>query len=212
MKEAAKAARIYLRVSTEQQDLERQRDLVEQTKQQGYYVAGVYEDKGSGTQHNRPGLQRLIADLQPGDVVIAEKIDRITRAPLDEAEALIEAIEAKGARLAIPGLMDLSDIEAEGMAKIVLDGMQSMLLKIALYMARDDYETRRQRQVQGIARAKQKGVYQGRKPDTEKRQRVAACLKKGMGIRETARVVGVSPTTVQRIRNEQELAAAPRSG
>lgn len=204
MEAATKAARIYLRVSTEQQDLERQRDIVEEARKLGYYIAGVYEDTGSGTRHDRPGLQRLIADLQPGDVVIAEKIDRITRAPLDEAEALIKAIEQKGARLAIPGLMDLSDIEAEGMAKIVLDGMQAMLLKIALHMSRDDYETRRQRQAQGIEKAKQKGAYQGRKPDLEKRKRVAACLEKGMGIRETSRVVGVSPTTVQRIRNEHQ--------
>ena len=49
----------------------------------------------------------VVADLQPGEVVIAEKIDRISRLPLPEAEALIAAIQAKGARLAVPGVVDV---------------------------------------------------------------------------------------------------------
>jgi hypothetical protein len=75
----------------------------------------------------------------------AEKIDRISRLPLAEAEQLAGSIRAKGARLAVPGLVDLSDFaaEADGVAKIVLESVQELLLKLALQMARDDYETRR---------------------------------------------------------------------
>src|SRR3546814_4793157 len=82
-------------------------------------------------------LLRMIADLQPGEVVIAEKIDRISRLPLAEAEQLVETIRARGARLAIPGVVDLSDLaaDAEGIARIVLESVQAMLLKIALQMA-----------------------------------------------------------------------------
>lgn len=196
-----KVARIYLRVSTDAQDLARQRDLVEQAKTQGYYIAGIYEDKASGTNSDRPGLKRMIAELQPGDTVIAEKIDRITRAPLPEAEALVAQIRATGATLAIPGLFDLSDIKTESeMARIVLESMQTMLLRITLQMARDDYETRRQRQAQGIAKAKQEGKYTGRPKDTTKRKRVAELLAAGFSVRKAADHASVSTYTVQDVK------------
>ena len=102
-------ARIYLRVSTDEQDLTRQNDIVRSTRDAGYYIAGVYREKASGARVDRPELQRMIADLQPGEVVVAEKIDRLSRLPLPQAEQLVNSIRARGARLAIPGLVDLSD-------------------------------------------------------------------------------------------------------
>src|SRR3546814_19441232 len=79
----------------------------------GYYVAAVYRAKASGARADRPELLRMIADLQPGEVVIAENTDRISRLPLTEAEQLVKTIRALGARLAIPGAVDLSDPAAE---------------------------------------------------------------------------------------------------
>ena len=86
-----KIARIYLRVSTDQQDLDRQEALKAQAEAAGCYVAGVYREKASGARADRPELQRIIADLQPDDIVMAEKMDRISRLPLPEAEALIQS-------------------------------------------------------------------------------------------------------------------------
>ena len=91
---APKVARVYLRVSTDEQDLQRQEAITEQAKAAGYYVAGTYREKASGARADRPELLRMVADLQPGEVVIAAKIDRINRLPLPEAEALIAAIQA----------------------------------------------------------------------------------------------------------------------
>ena len=129
-----KVARLYLRVSTDEQDLTRQIDIEHSTRAAGYYVAGIYREKASGTRADRPELLRMIADLQPGEVVVAEKIDRITRLPLAEAEQLVASIRAKGARLAVPGLVDLSDLvdEANGVARIVLVSVQELLLKLGL--------------------------------------------------------------------------------
>ncbi len=62
-------ARIYLRVSTDEQDLTRQAAIEHSTRASGYYVAGVYREKASGARADRPELLRLIADLQPGEVV-----------------------------------------------------------------------------------------------------------------------------------------------
>ena len=59
-----KAARIYQRVSTEEQNLKRQNSLIEQAKAEGYYIAGVYKEKASGVRADRPVLNQLIADLQ----------------------------------------------------------------------------------------------------------------------------------------------------
>lgn len=90
----------------------------------------------------------MIADLQPGEVVVAEKMHRISYSPLPEAPKLVDSIRAKGARLAVPALVDLTEFTAaaEGVSRIVLASVQELLLKLALQMARDDYETRRERQ------------------------------------------------------------------
>lgn len=200
-----KTARIYIRVSTDEQDTSRQHQLIEQAKASGYYVAGVYSEKASGTIADRPELQRMIADLQAGDVVIAEKIDRISRLPLPEAEKLIAAIKTKGAKLSVPGIVDLSEIEADGVAKIVLDAVQDMLLKLALQMARDDYETRRERQAQGIALAQQEGRYKGRKADTKKQAQVIALREAGKSLAEVADLTGYSVSNVKKILATRKL-------
>ena len=123
--EPFKVARIYQRVSTDGQDLTRQAAIVQEAKAAGFYVAGVYREKASGARADRPELLRMIEDLQSGEVVIAEKIDRISRLPLVEAERLVASIRAKGARLAVPGVVDFSEVaaEAKGVAKVVLSNL-----------------------------------------------------------------------------------------
>jgi DNA invertase Pin-like site-specific DNA recombinase len=207
-----KVCRIYERVSTEKQDLTRQQALEKQAKKAGYYIAGVYREKASGTIAQRPELQRMIGDLQPGEVLIAEHIDRISRLPLADAEKLVAAIHDKGARLSIPGIIDLSELVegANGVAKVVLESVQSLLLRLALQMARDDWETRRKRQREGIANAKRlPGKYAGRKPDTEAHERIVELRSKGLSIGLTAKKVGCSTAQVKRVwRLHQEKAAA----
>ena len=196
-----KVARIYLRVSTEEQDLTRQAEIEHSTRAAGYYVAGVYREKATGARADRPELLRMISDLQPGEVVIAEKIDRISRLPLAEAENLVASIRAKGAKLAVPGIVDLSELaaEADGVAKIVLESVQELLLKLALQIARDDYETRRERQRQGVHLAKAAGKYAGRKSDAMTHQRIITLREAGQGIKRTAELAGCSENQVKRI-------------
>ena len=196
-----KVARLYLRVSTDEQDLTRQADIEHSTRLAGYYIAGVYREKASGARPDRPELLRMIADLQPGEVVVAEKIDRLSRLPLPEAEHLVASIQAKGARLAVPGLVDLSDIAAatDGVTRIVLESLQALLLKLALQMARDDYETRRERQRQGVQLAKAANKYRGRLPDTATHARIVALRRAGQTIKRTAELAGCSQSQVKRI-------------
>lgn len=84
-----------MRVSTDEQDLSRQQTIVDEAKDSGYYVAGVYREKASGARADRPELVRMISDLQPGEVVVAEKIDRISRLPLAEAERQITQVASR---------------------------------------------------------------------------------------------------------------------
>lgn len=196
-----KVARIYERVSTDEQDLSRQAKIEQSARASGYYIAGIYREKASGARADRPELLRMIADLQPGEVVVAEKIDRISRLPLPEAEQLVATIRATGAKLAIPGLVDLSDLaaESEGVARIVLESVQDLLLKLALQIARDDYETRRERQRQGVQLAKAAGKYAGRKPDVAIHERIITLRSVGQTIQRTAALSGCSASQVKRI-------------
>lgn len=206
-----KVARIYLRVSTDQQDLERQEQIVADAKAKGFYVAGTYREKASGARADRPELLRMIADLQAGEVVIAEKIDRISRLPLPEAEKLVATIRGKGAQLAVPGVVDLSELAAssDGVAKVVLEAVQDMLLKLALQMAHDDYETRRERQEQGIALAKEKGgVYTGRKADTGRHELILSLRSAGHSIAETAKLAKCSTGLVKLVARKAREEAA----
>ncbi|EAY3929535.1 resolvase [Salmonella enterica] len=196
-----KVARIYQRVSTKDQDLTRQAAIVQDAKAAGYHIAGVYREKASGASADRPELLRMIDDLQPGEVVISEKMDRISRLPLPEAEKLIEAIKGKGAKLAVPGVVDLSDLveDATGVTRIVLESVQEMLLRVALQTARDDYEDRRERQRQGIELAKEAGRFTGRRPDSKMHARIVALRSRGESIADTANLVGCGEATVKRV-------------
>ncbi|HBP9143899.1 TPA: recombinase family protein [Escherichia coli] len=191
---APMVARVYLRVSTDAQDLERQEAITTAAKAAGYYVAGIYREKASGARADRPELLRMIGDLQPGEVVIAEKIDRISRLPLPEAERLV------------------ASIQAQGVAKIVLEAVQIMLFRLALQMARDDYEDRRERQRQGIELARQAGRYKGRRADPKRRAQVVALRKSGYSINKTAELAGYSAAQVKRIWAEVSQAEAKQHG
>lgn len=128
-------------------------------------------------------------------------MDRISRLPLPEAQKLVDSIRAKGARLAVPGLVDLTEFTAaaDGVSRIVLESVQEMLLKLALQMARDDYETRRERQRQGVQLAKAANKYVGRLPDIATHERIIALRRTGLTIKRTAELAGCSQSQVKLI-------------
>lgn len=209
-----KVTRIYMRVSTDDQDLARQESIATSARAAGYYIAGIYREKASGARTDRVELQRMIADLQAGEVVIAEKMDRISRLPLEDAEKLVASIRAKGARLAVPGIIDLGELAAgaQGVARIVLESVQDMLLKLALQMANDDYEDRRERQRQGIELARAAGKYAGRTPDIAMHELIAALRAGGNSIAETAKLAGCSQSQVKRVCALLRAQAGDKSG
>jgi DNA invertase Pin-like site-specific DNA recombinase len=107
-------------------------------------------------------------------------------------------IKAKSATVSVPGLLDLPKAE-DGIASIVMESMQAMLLKMALYQCRADYETRRERQKQGIAIAKTKGVDKGMKPDTEINAKIVELCAAGLTIAAVAKKLVVNESQVKLI-------------
>ena len=103
--------------------------------------------------------------------------------------------------MAVPGVVDLAELAAgtQGISRIVLESVQEMLLKLALQMARDDYEDRRERQQQGIALAKAAERYAGRRPDLAMHNRIVALRGGGNSIAKTAKLAGCSVSQVKRV-------------
>ena len=85
------------------------------------------------------------------------------------------------------------------MARIVLEAMQSLLLRLALQMAREDYEDRRERQRQGIELAKSAGKYQGRRADLKRHAQIVALRTSGHSIARTAELANCSQAQVKRV-------------
>lgn len=204
-----KIARIYLRVSTLQQNLERQRKIIDEAKENGFYIAGIYEEKASGVNASRPELNRLIDDLQEGDWVIAERIDRIIRLPPREAELLIQRITEKGAKLHVPDVFsfgNLDELMGEGdslpkyLTEPLMEALQKMFLRMALSIAHEDWKTRRERANQGIARAKREGRMKGRPANEELHKSIIQLTLNGVSITGIASALKCSPSTVSKVR------------
>ena len=199
-----KIARIYLRVSTTEQNTLRQEKIIDEATASGYYIAKVYREQASGTIKERPKLRELINDLQEGEVIIAENIDRISRLPLQDAMDLVNEIRGKRALLAIPNIIDLTELMTASqteLSKIIMTSIQDMLLKMSLQIARDDYELRRERQLAGIALAKKNKKYKGRKPDLNKHQLILDLWRTNNFTEvEIAKKVGCSLPQVKRVK------------
>lgn len=204
-----KIARIYLRVSTLQQNLDRQRKIIDEAKENGFYIAGIYEEKASGVNASRPELNRLIDDLQEGDWVIAERIDRITRLPPREAELLIQRITEKGAKLHVPDVFsfgNLDELMGEGdslpkyLTEPLMEALQKMFLRMALSIAHEDWKTRRERANQGLARAKKEGRMKGRPANEELHKSIIQLTLNGVSITGIASALKCSTSTVSKVK------------
>jgi len=106
-----------------------------------------------------------------------------------------------GSKLPIPCIVDLSELAVShyGVARIVLESVQDMLLKVALQTARDDYATRQARQQQGVELAKASDKYKGRRPNSKTHERVIVLRGSDMTITRTATLAGCSMSQVKRI-------------
>ena len=201
--------RPYLRASTQDQDAGRAKaSLAEFIDKRGGTVGAWYTENRSGRSTDRPELRRLLDDSGKGDVLLVESVDRLTRLPAEEWKSLRHEIEDKGLRvvaLDLPSTHAVLDADASGddLTGRIMEAMNSMLLEICAAQAAADYEMRRRRQAEGIAKARADDRYKGRPIDHKLHERILALREGGHSIRETARLAGCSPTTVQRALKQQ---------
>ncbi|AYC34688.1 serine recombinase [Pseudomonas cavernae] len=198
--------RAYLRASTIEQDASRARAALEQfAASHDRVIAAEYLENASGARVDRPELLRLLKDARKGDVLLVESIDRLSRLPVEDWQRLKAAIDAKGLRIVALDLptshQGISDTRGDEFTNRMLGAINSMLVEMMAAIARKDYEQRRERQAQGIDKAKAEGKYKGRPVDADLHKRITELLKAGLGIRATARHADCSTTTVLRIRD-----------
>ena len=174
----------YARVSTTDQDVGIQ---IETLKAHGCMV--VRAEKVTGTSRTgRAELATLLEFIQPGDTLVVTRIDRLARSVKD-LQDIVHELRAKGVTLKATK-QPIDTGTAAG--KCFLD----MLGVFA------EFETnlRKERQTEGITKAKSRGVYKGRPPKIDKGA-VLAMKAEGLGGREIAKRLGIGRTSVYRLIN-----------
>jgi DNA invertase Pin-like site-specific DNA recombinase len=175
----------YARVSTRDQDLAGQ--LAELT---AAGCAKVYQEKISGAKSDRPELAKLVRRLEPGDVLIVTRLDRLARSTRD----LLNLLQAVGEREA--GFKSLHDPWAD-----TTTPHGRLMVTVLGGLAEFERELIRARTDDGRTRAKARGVRFGR-PKTltpHQRQEVLQRVKDGAVQADLARTYGVSQATISRL-------------
>ena len=174
----------YLRVADRRQDLHHVRRLEE------IGAAKVYlENLAQGA--GRPQLRKVLTVLDPGDVLVVTQLDRIAHS-IEDLVSILDEVRRGGAsfRSLQEPWADTEEPRGEFMLT-VLRGAASLQNSMA-----------KLRIVEGRLRAKESGRDFGRPPKLSPSQQESALamLKEGSGVRETARLFGVSPPTISRLR------------
>jgi len=154
--------RAYLRASTDEQDASRARaDLESFASERGLAVAAWYVENESGASLKRPELFRLLADAKPGDVLLIEQVDRLSRLNAADWERLKRELGERQMRvvaLDLPTSWMMAGKDHDAFTARMFDAINGMMLDMLAAVARKDYEDRRRRQSQGIAKAKASGA------------------------------------------------------
>jgi DNA invertase Pin-like site-specific DNA recombinase len=142
---------------------------------EGFRLDRVFTDKASGKDTKRPQLEALLEFVREGDAVVVHSMDRLAR-NLDDLRKVVTALTKRGIKV---------EFVKESLTFTGEDSpMATLLLNVMGSFAQFERELIKERQREGIAIAKKKGVYKGRKPSLtpeqagELRKRVAAGEKK----------------------------------
>lgn len=184
---------VYIRVSTQDQRLDGQRAEIKRwLTSHGHKPKAVtwFEDKETGKSLNRPAFKKLEAGVFSGEVktVVVWKLDRIARSIRDGVNVIADWCERGVRVVSVTQQIDLSGSAGRMMASLLFG------------IAEIELEHARERQAAGIAQAKKRGAYRGRKKGTTigKPDRAQELKGRGLKVREIAAAMNVSERTASR--------------
>lgn len=198
--------RAYLRASTKEQDANRARAALDQfASDNGLAIASYYTENESGATLDRPELMRLLNDARQGDTLLIEQIDRLSRLNNEDWQILRRLIAAKGVNIVALDMPTSHTMlnKSDTFTAAMLSAINGMLLDMLAAIARKDYDDRRRRQAEGIAKAKAQGKYKGRKIDTSKHRKIIKLLASGSTWTEIQELLGCSRSTIKRAVDEK---------
>lgn len=149
----------YVRVSSRDQNETRQIIALESY---GVPARNIFIDKQSGKDFERPKYKQVLKKLKPGDLLVIKSIDRLGRnydEILEQWRIITKEIRADVVVLDMP-LLDTRKQPSDLTGTFIAD----LVLQILSYVAQTEREAIRQRQAEGIAAAKARGVHFGRQP------------------------------------------------
>jgi DNA invertase Pin-like site-specific DNA recombinase len=170
----------YRRVSTIDQSLDRQELGT---------VERIFEEKVSGKSTDRAALQDMIAFVREGDEVVVYSIDRLAR-DLRDLQSIIQTLLDK--RVSVTFLSERLSFSADKD-----DAFSRLQLQLMGAFAEFERRIIRKRQAEGIAKAKSRGVYKGRKKQVDD-NKIIQMKREGLKITEIASALSVSRMTVYR--------------
>lgn len=171
----------YVRVSTFEQNPDRQLDKIKASK--------VFTDKASGKDVKRPALDELLSYIREGDTLVVHSMDRLAR-NLDDLRQLVNDLTAKNVKI---------EFIKEGLTFTGEDSaMSKLLLSVMGAFAEFERSLIKERQKEGIAIAKQKGLYKGRKRKLTDAQinEIKARVTQGESKTALAKEFGISRETL----------------
>lgn len=192
----------YARVSSKEQNLDRQLEALQD-------VSKVFSDKASGQSTVRPQLQVMLTYLREGDIVVVTELDRLGRNNKELTE-LMNQIQQKGATLEVLNLPSMTGIEDDNLRRLI----NNLMIELYKYQAESERKRIKERQAQGIAIAKQRGRFKGRKRKYslkhEGLQHAFDLYQQGLTEKEIERKTGINRTTFRRYRQKYNVVREDR--
>ena len=182
----------YVRVSSKEQNLDRQLAAM---REFGVAEEHIYQDKLSGKDFDRPAYRRLLKAIRPGDTLVFKSIDRLGR----NYEEILEQwhIITKEKKVSIV-VLDMPLLDTRQGKDLTGTLIADIVLQLLSYVAQTEREFIRQRQAEGIAAAREKGVHLGRMPKEKPDNYDSTAEKWARGelsARQAGIILGVSPKT-----------------
>ena len=187
----------YVRVSTKEQNEDRQ---IIAMGEFGVKSECIVLDKQSGKDFDRPGYRRLVRKLKAGDTLVIKSIDRLGRNYDEILNQWRLLTKEKQVAIVVLDMPLLDTRQGRDLTGVLI---ADIVLQLLSYVAQTEREFNRQRQAEGIAAAKARGVHFGRnfKDRGENYGSVMAAWKRGeLSDRAAAKELGIAHGTFQRWR------------